>query len=161
FVFEIHTNAGNVEREQLIVAMQEYWKELGVGAETAFIEWNALLAELTETYEYEVIMVGFSWGTADPDQKTMYHTDSYGAGFNMNTYSNPELDEILDKGLQIIDQEERKQNYFEMQRIVAEDVASPILYFRNTTTCWNQRLHERDPNANNTTWNAHLWWVER
>jgi peptide/nickel transport system substrate-binding protein len=161
FAFEIHTNAGNVEREQLIVAMQEYWKEVGVGAETAFIEWNALLAELTETYEYDVIMVGFSWGTADPDQKTMYHTDSYGAGFNMNTYSNPELDEILDKGLQIIDQEERKQNYFEMQRIVAEDVGSPILYFRNTTTCWNKRLHERDPNANNTTWNAHLWWVER
>ena len=161
FTFEIHTNAGNVEREQLIVAMQQYWNEVGVGAETAFIEWNALLAELTETFDFECIMVGFSWGTADPDQKTMYHTDSYGAGFNMNKYSNPELDEILDKGLQIIDQEERKQNYFEMQRIVAEDAGCPILYFRNTTTCWNKRLHERDPNANNTTWNAHLWWVER
>jgi len=161
FVFEIHTNAGNVEREQLIVAMQQFWNEVGVGAETAFIEWNALLAELTETYEFEMIMVGFSWGSADPDQKTMYHTDSFGTGFNMNTYSNPELDAILDEGLVTIDIEERTALYWEMQRIVAEDLPAPILYFRMTTTCWNKRLHERDPNANNTTWNAHLWWVER
>ncbi len=42
--------------------MQQFWNDIGVGAETAFIEWNALLAELTETYEFDVIMVGFSWG---------------------------------------------------------------------------------------------------
>jgi peptide/nickel transport system substrate-binding protein len=161
FVFEIHTNAGNVERESLIVTMQQYWNEIGVGAETAFIEWNALLAELTETYEYDMIMVGFSWGSADPDQKTMWHTDSYGAGFNMNKYSNPDLDVLIDKGLVTVDKEERTQVYYEIQRILAEEVPAPILYFRNTTTCWNKRLHERDPNANNTTWNAHEWWVER
>jgi peptide/nickel transport system substrate-binding protein len=161
FTFEIHTNAGNVEREQLIVAMQEYWKELGVGAETAFIEWNALLAELTESYDYDVIMVGFSWGSADPDQKTMYHTDSYGAGFNMNKYSNPELDAIIDAGLQAVDREERIGLSWEMQRIVAEDVPGPILYFRMTLACWNKRLHEYDPNANNIVWNVHKWWVER
>ena len=161
FEFEIHTNAGNVERESLIVAMQQYWNKVGVGAETAFIEWNALLAELTETFEFDVIMVGFSWGSADPDQKTMYHTDSYGAGFNMNKYSNPELDAILDAGLLAIDREERIRLSWEMQRIVAEDVGGPILYFRMTTACWNKRLHERDPNANNTVWNAHEWWVER
>jgi peptide/nickel transport system substrate-binding protein len=161
FTFEIHTNAGNVEREQLIVTMQQYWNEIGVGAETAFIEWNALLAELTESYEYEMIMVGFSWGSADPDQKTMWHTDSYGAGFNMNKYSNPELDELIDAGLQEPDREKRTAIYYEIQHILAEEVPAPILYYRNATACWNKRLHERDPNANNTTWNAHEWWVER
>ncbi len=159
--FEIHTNAGNVEREQLIVTMQQYWNEIGVGAETAFIEWNALLAELTETYEYDMIMVGFAWGSADPDQKTMWHTDSYGAGFNMNKYSNPELDEIIDAGLQELDKEKRTQLSWDMQAILAEEVPAPILYYRNATVCWNERLHEYDPNANNTTWNTHEWWVER
>ena len=159
--FEIHTNAGNVEREQLIVAMQQYWNEIGVGAETAFIEWNALLAELTETFDFDVIMVGFSWGSADPDQKTMYHTDSYGAGFNMNKYSNPELDEIIDAGLLAVDREERIRLSYEMQRIVAEDAGGPILYFRMTLVCWNKRLHGYNPNANNITGNVHEWWVER
>jgi peptide/nickel transport system substrate-binding protein len=160
FTFEIHTNAGNQEREQLIVTMQQYWNEIGVGAETAFIEWNALLAELTETYEYEMIMVGFSWDV-DPDQKTMWHTDSYGGGFNMNKYSNPELDEVLDAALNTADQEERKELYYEMQRILAEEVPAPILYFRRTTNCWNKRLHEYDPNAVDIRGNAHEWWVDR
>jgi hypothetical protein len=48
-----------------------------------------------------------------------------------------------------------------MQKILAEDVPAPILYFRRATACWNKRLHERDPNANNVKWNAHDWWVEK
>jgi len=160
FSFEIHTNAGNVEREQLIVTMQQFWAEVGVDGQPTPIEWNALLAELTETYEYDVIMVGFSWDI-DPDQKTMWHTDSYGGGFNMNKYSNPELDEILDAALQTVDQEERKAYYYEMQSILAEEVPAPILYFRNGTGCWNKRLHEFEYNDIDYRWNAYDWWVER
>ncbi len=160
FTFEIHTNAGNNERESNMVVMQQYWKEIGVNAEPVPIEWNALLAELTETYEYEMIVVGFSWDT-DPDQKTMWHTDSYGGGFNMNKYSNSDLDEIIDAALQTVDQEERKEYYFEMQRILAEDVPAPILYFRQGTGCWNTRLHEFEWNDIDEKWNAEKWWVER
>jgi peptide/nickel transport system substrate-binding protein len=160
FTFEIHTNAGNEEREQLALTMQQYWNEVGVGAETVFIEWSALLAELTEERDYEVIVVGFGWGI-DPDQKTMWHTDSYGGGFNMNKYSNERVDEILDAALLTTDREERKALYFEMQQILAKEVPAPILFFRRSTACWNKRLHGRDPNAINTTWNAHEWWVEQ
>jgi peptide/nickel transport system substrate-binding protein len=160
FTFEIHTNAGNVEREQLIVTMQQYWNEVGVGAETAFIEWNALLAELTETYEYEMIMVGFGWDI-DPDQKTMWHTDSYGGGFNMNKYSNPRIDEILDAALLTVDQEVRQEYYYEMQQILAQEVPAPILYFRRSTVCGNERVHGVVPNAIDIRGNAFEWWVDK
>ncbi|MGA9350496.1 MAG: peptide-binding protein [Anaerolineae bacterium] len=160
FSFELNTNAGNVEREQLIQSMQQYWADVGVDAKPAPIEWNALLAKLTESYDYQVIMVGFAWDI-DPDQKTMWYTESYGGGFNMNKYSNPELDKILEDALLTTDQEKRKAYYFEMQRIVAEDVPSPILYFRQATDCWNKRLHEYNPNAVDIRWNSYQWWVER
>jgi peptide/nickel transport system substrate-binding protein len=160
FSFEIHTNAGNQEREQTIVAMQQFWAKVGIDSQPTPIEWNALLAKLIETYEYEMIVVGFGWDV-DPDQKTMWHTDSYGGGFNMNKYSNARLDKILEAALQTVDQEERKGYYYEMQRILAEEVPAPILWFRRTTYCWNQRLHEFDPNAINTKGNAHEWWVEK
>jgi peptide/nickel transport system substrate-binding protein len=161
FAFEIHTNAGNQEREQAMVAMQQYWAEVGVNAQPTPIEWNALLAELTETYEYEMIVVGFNWDP-DPDQKTMWHTDSYGGGFNMNKYSNPEVDRVLDAALLTTDQEERKEYYYEMQRLLAEDVPAPIIYFRQGTGCWNVRLHEFKFNAlESERWNAEDWWVDR
>ena len=160
FSFEIHTNAGNNERESNMVIFQQYWNEIGVDAQPTAIEWNALLAELTETYEFEMIIVGFSWDT-DPDQKTMWHTDSYGSGFNMNRYSNPEVDEAIDAALLTVDQEERKEYYAEMQRILAEEVPAPILYFRQGTGCWNKRLHGFSWNDLDHKWNAETWWVDR
>jgi peptide/nickel transport system substrate-binding protein len=160
FSFELNTNAGNVEREQLIQSMQQYWADVGVDATPAPIGWNELLAKLTESYDFQVIMVGFNWDI-DPDQKTMWHTESYGGGFNMNKYSNPTLDKILEDALLTTDQEKRKAYYFEMQRIVAEDVPAPILYFRNGTGCWNKRLHEFEWNAVDYLYNSYEWWVER
>ncbi len=160
FSFEINTNAGNNEREQDIVAMQQYWAKIGVEAKPMPLEWNALLAKLTETYDFQMILVGFNWDV-DPDQKTMWHTESYGGGFNMNKYSNPALDKILDDALQTVDQAKRKDLYFQMQKILAQDVPAPILYFREGTNCWNKRLHEYDPNTVQTRWNIEEWWVDR
>jgi hypothetical protein len=48
-----------------------------------------------------------------------------------------------------------------MQRILAEDVPSPILYFRRGTECWNAQLHEYDVNDINKWYNAHQWRFER
>jgi len=158
--FDLETNAGNQEREQVIQAMQHYWAQIGVEARTAGVEWNALLAKLTETFDFDVIVVGFNWDI-DPDQRTMWHTDSYQAGFNVNRYSNPQVDEHLDAALQTVDMEERKVHYYAMQRILAEEAPSPILYFRQGTECWNTRLHEYHANDINPYYNAHEWWVGR
>ena len=160
FSFVLNTNAGNTEREGVIVAAQQYWAEIGVDAQPTPIEWNALLAMLTETYEYEMIVVGFGWDT-DPDQKTMWHTDSYGGGFNMNTYSNQRVDEVIDAALLTVDLEERKEYYYEMQQILAEEVPAAILYFKDGTGCYNKRVHEVNINDFNIYYNAHEMWVER
>lgn len=160
FSFDLQTNAGNQEREQAIVVLQQYWKQVGVDAQTSTVEWNALLAQLMETHEYDVIVVGFGWDT-DPDQKAMWHTDSYEGGFNVNKYSNPELDVIIDDALATTDQAARTELYYEMQRILAEEVPSAIIYFRSGTWCWNKRLHEFNINDINRYYNAHEWWVER
>jgi peptide/nickel transport system substrate-binding protein len=160
FSFELRTNAGNTEREGDIVAIQQYWAEIGVNARPTPIEWNALLAQLTETYDYEMILVGFGWDP-DPDQKSMWHTDSYGGGYNMNKYSNERVDELLDAALQTVDQEERKTYYYEMQQILAEEVPAPILYFKEGTGCANQRLHDIYINDVLIEYNAEKWWLER
>ena len=160
FSFEIHTNAGNTEREQVIVAFQQFWAKVGVEAQPTTVDFPTLLAMLTETYEFDMIVVGFGWGV-DPDQKTMWHTDSYGGGFNMNTYSNARMDEILDAALLTTDQEKRKEYYYEMQAILAQDVPAPILYFKDGLGCHNKRLHEIYINDIDNYLNAQEWWVER
>jgi len=159
--FTLFTNAGNTEREAAIAAMQEFWRKIGVEAKLQAEEWGAFLSRLTETFDFEVLLVGFSWDI-DPDQKAMWHTDSYPDSFNMNKYSNPELDEILDAALETPDVEKRKEHYFEMQRILAEELPNVILYFRKILFGVNKRVKNlvvtdiRDDNR----FDVNIWYLE-
>jgi len=159
--FKLWTNAGNTEREAAIAAMQEFWREIGVEATLQTEEWGAFLSRLTETFDFEVLLVGFSWDI-DPDQKAMWHTDSYPDSFNMSKYSNPELDEILDAALQTTDVEERKELYFQMQEIVAEDLPNVILYFRKVLFGVNKRVKNMIPTdiRDDNRFDVVIWYLE-
>jgi peptide/nickel transport system substrate-binding protein len=159
FSFQLWTNAGNEIREQYVAVMQEQWREIGVEVRPQAEEWNAFLDRITGTRDFEMFLVGFSWGV-DPHQNTMWHTDAAEGGFNMNQYSNPEVDELLAQSLETTDQDERTEIYTEMQNILLEDVPSVILDFPQGIYGVNQRCHNIFPNDVAFTANAHEWWVD-
>jgi peptide/nickel transport system substrate-binding protein len=161
FSFSVWTNAGTNVREAIIVASQQYWKEIGLEVKTQTEEWNAFLKRIGAapdgTRDYDVFLVGFSWGV-DPSQRDMWHSDG---GFNLNKYSNPAMNKVLDDALATLDQSKRKDLYFQMQTIVAEDVPSMILYFPQATIGLNKRVHGYKPAPQNIPWNnLQDWWVE-
>lgn len=159
FSFDVWTNAGNEIREQYIAVMQEQWREIGVECNPQTEEWSAFLDRITGTRDFDMFLVGFSWGV-DPHQETMWHTDAADGGFNMNRYSNPDVDDLLEQALEVTDQEERTELYTEMQNILMEDVPSPILDFPKGITGVNVRVHNLFPNAVTYNINAHEWWVD-
>jgi peptide/nickel transport system substrate-binding protein len=156
FSFEIYTNAGNEIREQYVAVMQEQWREIGVECTPQTEEWNAFLDRITGTRDFEIALLGFSWGV-DPHQESMWGT---GGGFNMNEYSNPEVDDLLAQGLETTDQDERRELYLEMQNILLEDVPTVVLDFPQAIYGVNQRCHNIFPNDVYFTVNAHEWWVD-
>jgi peptide/nickel transport system substrate-binding protein len=156
--FSCYTNAGNKTRESYVTVMQEQWRKVGVEMTPKTEEWNAFLDRITKTRDFECFLVGFSWGV-DPNQKTMWHTASYNGGFNMNKYSNPELDKILDDALNTTDVNKRKELYFKMQEIVARDVPSVILDFPKSLIAVNKRVVGLEPKAVGTRNNVHEWAV--
>lgn len=157
--FTIWTNAGNKAREAIITVMQQQWKAIGVDATPKTEDFASLVSRITETHDFEVAMLGFSWDV-DPDQSAMWATDSYTGGFNLGKYSNPEVDKLLASGLTELDMAKRKQIYIDMQNLVLGDAPSIILVFPQSVAVVNKRLHNCKPNAVATRWNTHLWWVE-
>jgi len=160
FSFTIWTNAGNNIREAIIVACQQYWKEVGLEVKTQTEEWNAYLKRIGAapdgTHDYDAFLVGFQWNV-DPSQRDMWHSDG---GFNLNKYSNPEMNKVLDDALATLDQSKRKEFYFRMQQIVSEDVPSMILYFPQSTVGVSKRLNGYKPAPGNIPWNnLHEWWM--
>src|SRR5260370_41401199 len=85
-------------------------------------------------------MVGFSWDV-DPDQQQVWHSrNTAPGGFNGMHYMNSDLDKVLDDAVATLDQNQRKQLYFKMQQILAEDVPAPILVFPNGLLSLNKRV---------------------
>src|SRR5204863_1821386 len=112
--FTIWTNAGNKDREQTVTVMQQQWKLIGVDATPKTEEWNAFLTRITETHDFEIFLVGFSWGV-DPAPTPMWSTDSYEGGFNMGKYSNTKVDELLSSGLSNLDRDKSTHAPVDMQ----------------------------------------------
>lgn len=141
FKFEMITNAGNKIRENLLVVMQQQWKDIGIDATPKYVDFNKVLVPaLTNTRQFDVLMVGFSWDV-DPDQSQVWHSRNAGpGGFNGMQYKNPDLDKVLDDAVATLDQAKRKQLYFQMQQILAEDVPAPILVFPNGLLSLNKRV---------------------
>ncbi len=139
--FEMITNAGNKIRENLLVVMQQEWKDIGVDATPKYVDFNKVLVPaITNTRQFDVLMVGFSWDV-DPDQSQVWHSRNAGpGGFNGMHYMNPDLDKVLDDAVATLDQAKRKQLYFQMQQILAEDVPAPILTFPNGLLSLNKRV---------------------
>jgi peptide/nickel transport system substrate-binding protein len=157
--FSMWGQSGSPVISGYMASMQQLWRAIGVECTPKNEEFSSLVARLTETYDFEMVIVGFSWGV-DPDQSTMWATSSYKGGFNLNKYSNPQVDTIVTQALSELDQEKRKQLYIQMQNIVADEAPSVILFFTQTPAAVNKRVHNLFPNAVSIRWNAHTWWVD-
>jgi len=157
--FTMYTNAGNNVREQYLVVIQEYWRAIGVEMTPQLEDFGALVDRITETFDFEVVLLGFGWSAA-PDQSAMWATESYGGGFNFVKYSNEEVDALLEEANAESDQEVRIELYTEMQNILAEELPMAILDFPQLPTGVNNRVHNVFPSDINTYWNVHTWWVE-
>ncbi len=127
--FTMMTNAGNKQRENALVAMQDAWKQIGVDATPKLITFPQLVAQITNERTFDVFLVGFNW-TQDPDQSALWHSrNTAPGGFNGFGYKSGAMDKILDDAVGTLDQSKRKQLYFQMQDTIMDEVPAPILLF--------------------------------
>ncbi|MEW6637069.1 MAG: ABC transporter substrate-binding protein, partial [Actinomycetota bacterium] len=105
-------------------AMQRDLKEVGINASLVTREWGTYLEE-TGRGEHDAALLGWTGDNGDPDNFLNVLLSSKGAtetdAQNIAYYKNPELDELLQRGLTTTDEDERRQIYQEAQRIVYED----------------------------------------
>ena len=79
-------------------------------------------------------------GVDDPDA---YFYEHYACGSERNytNYCNPELEKMYEQQSREPDQEKRKKLVWEIDKILTEDAARPIVYRYNLGTCWYKRVH--------------------
>ena len=145
--FEIMYGSGSATSDQIVAAVQEYWKAIGVEGIPNPVDFSGVLVPaLVENFNYQVCFLGFNWD-ATGDQSAMFSTEAYGQGFNAMKYSNPVVDELFNQAAIELDDAARVELLVEANDVINEDLPIAVLWFRKDRTAYNTRLNNFVPNA--------------
>jgi peptide/nickel transport system substrate-binding protein len=161
FSFTIRTNQGNEERKKVAELIQQRLKEIGIQTDIQTIEWAAFLKEYIKQKRFEAIILG--WGTGiDPDQYPIWHSSQMGPDqLNQISFSNAEVDALLEKGRTSCHQQERVATYRRIQEILAEEQPVVFLYFKDALPVVSSRVRGIKPEAAGIGYNFIDWFVPK
>ncbi len=106
-------------------AIQADLQAVGFEVKIESYEWNTFLRLVNEGLEDKADMAEMAWMTNDPDTLPYLtlrtEAQPENGGFNSGYYSNPGVDELLEKARSSTSQEERAELYGQVQQLVHDD----------------------------------------
>ncbi|MEE9591153.1 MAG: peptide-binding protein [Thermodesulfobacteriota bacterium] len=162
FEFTILTNMGNSLRLKTATIIQWRLGMIGIKVNIRAVEWATFINEFVDKRRFEAVILGWSIGL-DPDQYDIWHSSkTKEKEFNFVSFSNEEVDELLEKGRRTFDIDERKMAYFRIQEILAEELPYIFLYVPDATPIVNARFKGIDPAPLlGMSYNIHKWYVPK
>ena len=129
--FSFVTNSGNSVRERVGETLRQGMEEIGLSVDYRLIEFGDLVSQLTQTYEWETILIGFTGGSDPHSGISFWHTGEnlhlwYPNQPSPATEWEAEIDELYITASRELDREERIKRYHRTQEIAAENV--PVIY---------------------------------
>jgi peptide/nickel transport system substrate-binding protein len=156
FRFELITDADDELRRELALLVRRQWAAVGVQADVALVERNALIFQRLLKCQFEAALLQTAV-RADPDLSLRFHSRSIDTGHNALHYANPRADAVLDQALIAQDQDVRRTLYFRLQRLLAEDLPQIPLFHPRTGYAFRADLKGVSPSSISPFWNVEAW----
>lgn len=161
FEFTITTNQGNDQRIKTAEIIQKRLKDIGVKVKIKVLEWSVFLSECIDKRNFEVVLLGWSLGL-EPDPFDIWHSSKTKEGeFNFIGYRNNVVDDLLVRGRQTYNQEERKKIYHQFHKIIFSEQPYMFLYAPDSLVIVDKRFQGIDPGPGGIGHNFIRWWVEK
>lgn len=157
FRFRTITNAGNSQREDAQVIVQDQLRRLGVVVVPEALEFHTLIEQITSG-EFDATVIG--WGIPTTfDFRFLYHSSEIG-GTNVTGFSHPELDRLLEEARLARDMPAMGPYLDRLQHLQQELQPYTFLWQSKRLVGVRDRVHGVDPNHLFTFGNLREWWVE-
>ena len=129
--FSMVTNSGNSVRERVGEIVRDGMREIGLGVDYKLIEFGDLVNRIVQTFDWEVMIVGFTGGTDPHGGITFWHSGEPLHVWNPSqeepaTDWEAEIDELYVKASAELDRGKRVEYYHRAQDLAAENV--PVIY---------------------------------
>ncbi|MDI3339363.1 MAG: ABC transporter substrate-binding protein [Sphaerobacter sp.] len=161
--------AGDQQNQQILQVIAASWKQIGVQADLKFQDIKTLWGPEGYQFTETPTACGYSWFNGnDPDDSFYWHSSQIpdsptGSGGNLPAYFHPydmqdQIDELTERGVATIDQEERKKIYWQIQELLHEYVPVIFIYWNKLIFVSPKRLQGFKPNAFTPLFhNVHEW----
>lgn len=131
--FTLTLKVSNIEFNRLQSSViQQDFRAIGVALDVRTYEFATLYADVLAG-NFQLFTLQWTAGAlADPDiLRRVFHSSQVPpAGFNRGRYSNPRVDDLLDRAAEELDQATRLQLYEEAQQLIAADVPYISLWYK-------------------------------
>jgi peptide/nickel transport system substrate-binding protein len=161
FKFTILTNQGNQQRLMAAQIIQQRLRLVGIDVKIRIVEWATFLKEFIDKGNFEVVML--AWNISqDPDMYDIWHSSKTKPGeLNFIGYKNAEVDRLLVEGRNTFDIEKRKQAYFRIQEILADEQPYTFLYVPDALPVVSARIRGIEPAPAGIGHNQIKWYVPK
>lgn len=121
-------NAGNEQRKNTALIIQEDFVKIGVGMQIEAKEWSVYLQEL-DKHQFEMTYAAFAIPPRISDPRQTWHTENAIPGAdNKSGWGTPESDKLIEAIGRELDFETRKQMYLQLQQMIHDDLPVVFLF---------------------------------
>ncbi len=150
--FHLTMKTSTEESSRAMAAVfQQQLREVGIALDIRSFESATFMADVTHG-EFQMYSLRWVGGNEDPDMfNYAFHSSSIiPHGANRQFYSNSRVDALIDKAQTDLDQAARKQDYAQIQQILAEDLPYVYLWYFDNAMVYNKRVRglELSPSGN-------------
>ena len=129
--FSMVTNTQNSVRERVGMIVQQGLEEIGIRADFRLVEFGELVSQLTDSYDWEAMVMGFGAGTDPHGGITLWHSSEnlhlwYPNQPQPATDWEAEIDRLYVRASQELDRSERVALYHRAQEVASENI--PLIY---------------------------------
>ncbi|MFB3763875.1 MAG: ABC transporter substrate-binding protein [Methanotrichaceae archaeon] len=162
--FDILYLSNDPVRKDIAIAAASDLQALGIKASPAGRSSDEMKVE-----DWHKVIIRAGGNPMDPDDYNYkeFNSKFIGQGtWNLASYSNPEVDSLLEKGRTTFDQDQRKKIYEDLQKILVEDQPTAFVAFGNTIYAVSSKItgvkprpapHEHGGLTGELWWNVEQW----
>jgi len=120
----------NKDSEKYWTIVKEDCKKAGIDLELKLLEWNTFIKTIDER-KMQLWAMGWGGGDVESDPKQIWHSTSAAkGGSNYGSYSNPEVDKLIDQGRTELDPKKRTAAFKKAYTLIAQDAPYVFMFNR-------------------------------
>lgn len=146
---EFTLSYSNPESEKILTLFQENLKQSGIKLKLKILDWTSFIRILDDK-KFDMTLLGWGAGSVDLDPKQIWHSkSSQRGGSNFISYSNPQVDALIDEGRKELNRNKRIKLFQKIYRLIAEDVPYVFLFTSSYVLYGvNKRIYRPKPAFN-------------